>query len=622
VRCCFRIQLCGRKPEWLHKEKGGNTLGIKDIVLAVIMVIGGLAFFLYGMNVMSSGLEKMAGGKLEQALKKLTANPFVSLMLGTGITIVLQSSSALTVMLVGLVNCGVMEVSQTVVVIIGSNIGKTFTTWLLCLMGIDTEGPLWLSLLNPEYFSLIFALIGAVLIMSAKSGRKKDIGSILVGFAVLMYGMVLMKDAVEPLQESPEFQQLLMRFENPLLGVLVGAVVTGIIQSSAASIGILQTLAESTKTISFGMAIPIIMGQNIGTCVTALISSIGVKREAKKVGIIHISFNIIGTVIFLTLYEILDMTIGFAFSDWVIDSVGIAVVHTVFNIATTILLMPFAKGLEGIANKLLPDKEGRSSKEEQKNDSALLDRRLLTTPSVAVTECDEASRNMAKLAHENLLLSISLLTEYDEKTVKKVYKNEDILDNYEDKIGTSLVQLTAQAMSEHDSQISSRVLRAISDFERLGDHAINMVDIAKEIHRKKLHFSEDATHEMHILTSAIKEILERTCKVYETADEAAATDIEPLEQVIDYLTRDIKANHVKRLQNGTCTIEMGFVLADLLNNYERVSDHCSNIAVSVIETSHSTFETHGYLSKVKFGNKNFNDNFKKFSEKYNLTQTV
>ena len=595
---------------------------VKDIVLAIIMVIGGLAFFLYGMSVMSSGLEKMAGGKMEQALKKLTSNWWLSLILGTGITIVLQSSSSLTVMLVGLVNCGVMEVSQTVVVIIGANIGKTFTTWLLCLMGVDTEGPLWLSLLNPEYFSLIFALVGAVLMMAKgePNSRKKDIGSILVGFAVLMYGMVLMKDAVEPLKDSAEFQQLLTKFDNPILGVLVGTVVTGVIQSSAASIGILQTLAENTGTITFGMAIPIIMGQNIGTCVTALISSFGVNRNAKKVAVIHIAFNVIGTVIFLTVYELLDMTIGFAFSSWTINSVGIAIVHTVFNVLTTILLLPFSKWLEKIANIILPDKNEEEEKPKQHH--TLLDKRLLTTPSVAVAECENASQRMSLLAMETVLMSISLLDHYDEKLVKKVYKNEDKLDNYEDRIGSTLVQLSTMALSEHDSQVSSRVLRAIGDFERLGDHALNIAQSAEEIHQNDLHFSEGAQAEMKVLTDAIEEILQNTHNVYKTLDEKAATNIEPLEQVIDYLTRDIRANHVKRLQKGTCTIETGFVLADILNNYERVSDHCSNIAVSVIETSHNMFETHSYLSKVKFGNKNFNDNFERYSEKYKLPGAV
>lgn len=595
------------------------SMDYKDVVLAVIMVIGGLAFFLYGMHVMSAGLEKMAGGRMEQALKKLTSNWLLSLLLGTGITIVLQSSSSLTVMLVGLVNCGVMEVSQTVLVIMGANIGTTFTTWLLCLMGVDTGGPLWLSLLNPEYFSLIFALIGTILMMSKNSdnSKKKDIGSILVGFAVLMYGMVLMKDAVEPLKNSPDFQNLLTRFDNPILGVLVGTVVTGIIQSSAASIGILQTLAESTDTITFSMAIPIIMGQNIGTCVTALLSAIGVNRNAKKVSAIHIAFNIIGTAILLTLYEVIDKTVGFAFSSMPVDAVGIAVVHTVFNMATMVLLLPFTKQLERMANQILRDKTTES--ETPKRQHTLLDKRVLTTPSVAVAECEAASRRMAQLARETVMMSISLLKNYDEKIAKNVYKNEDKLDSYEDRIGSTLVQLSTKALSEHDSQISTRVLRAIGDFERLGDHAINLAENAKEIHDKQLNFSDGATKEMSTLTDAINEILTNTCEVYTSLNEKDAANIEPLEQVIDYLTRDIKANHVKRLQKGTCTIETGFVLADILNNYERVSDHCSNIAVSVIETSHNMFETHNYLSKVKFGNKNFNDNFERFSEKYKIS---
>ena len=591
--------------------------GAKEIVLAIITVIGGLAFFLYGMNVMSSGLEKMAGGKLEQALKKLTSNMWLSLFLGTFITIVLQSSSSLTVMLVGLVNCGVMEVSQTVVIIIGANIGKTFTTWLLCLMGVDTEGPLWLSLLNPEYFSLVFAMVGAVLIMMSKNGRKKDIGAILVGFAVLMYGMVLMGDAVAPLKESEEFQQMLTKFENPFLGVLAGTVVTGVIQSSAASIGILQRLADATGNITFGMAIPIIMGQNIGTCVTAVISSFGVTRNAKKVGVIHIAFNIIGTVIFLTAYEILEMTVGFSFSKLAINSVGIAIVHTVFNLATTVLLLPFAKWLEKIANWVLPDK---NEEEEPQEEHALLDKRLLTTPSVAIAECDEASRRMAKLAKETVLLSLSLLTEYDKKVAEKVSKNEDRLDSYEDKIGTTLVQLTSQALSEHDSQVSSRVLRAIGDFERLGDHAINLSVVAKQIHDEKITFSEHGVKEMEVLTEALEDILERAYRVYKTVDEEKATEIEPLEQVIDYLTRDIKANHVRRLQKGSCTIETGFVLSDILTDFERISDHCSNIAVSIVETTHSTFGTHEYLNKVKFGNKNFTDKFEKFSQQDSISK--
>ncbi len=592
-------------------------MDITQIVLALITVAGGLAFFLYGMNVMSSGLEKMAGGKLEHALKKLTSNRFKALALGAGITIALQSSSALTVMLVGLVNCGVMQIGQTVGIIMGSNIGTTFTAWLLSLMDVGTDN-LFIALLNPKHFSLALALIGAFLILSGKSVRKKDIGNIMVGFAVLMYGMKMMGDAVSPLADMPEFQQLLVAFNNPLFGVLIGAVVTGIIQSSAASVGILQTLASQTGQISYSMAIPIIMGQNIGTCVTALISSIGVSRNAKKVAIIHVSFNLIGTIICLSLYMLADSMIQFTFSDMPIDSAGIALVHSIFNIATTVLLLPFTKFLEKIANFFLPGGE----ENETAKDDLIVDERLLATPSVALSECREASARMAALAKDTLFAAMGLLTKYDEDVASQIVKNEDELDNYEDKIGTGLVQISSQALSEHDSQLCSCVLRAINDFERLGDHALNLVEVAKEIYDKKIVFTPNAQQEIAVLTNALHEILENTIAVYTNPDEAAAADIEPLEQVIDNLTKATKANHVKRLQKGQCTIETGFVLIDLLTNYERVSDHCSNIAVLMIETAHNAFDTHKYLNQVKFGNKNFIDNYEKYSAKYSIAENA
>ncbi|MBR6617451.1 MAG: Na/Pi cotransporter family protein [Oscillospiraceae bacterium] len=590
-------------------------MDITQIVLALVIVAGGLAFFLYGMHIMSSGLEKMAGGKLEQALKKMTSNPFKSLALGAGITIALQSSSALTVMLVGLVNCGVMQIGQTIGVIMGSNIGTTFTAWLLSLMEVGTDN-LIVAMLNPKYFSLVLALIGAFMILSGKSVRKKDIGNIMVGFAVLMYGMKMMGDAVSPLADMPEFQNLLVAFNNPIFGVFIGALVTGIIQSSAASVGILQTLASQTGQISYSMAIPIIMGQNIGTCVTALISSIGVSRNAKKVAIVHISFNLIGTAICLSLYLLADSIFQFTFSDLPVDSAGIALVHTVFNVTTTVILLPFMKLLEKIANLFLPNKD---EEPEKKSFDGIIDERLLATPSVAVSECEAASVRMALLAKDTLMMSLDLLTNYSDKKKEEILKNEDVLDNYEDQIGTTLVQVASKALSEHNSQICSRVLRVINDFERLGDHAVNLVDVAEEIHEKKIKFTPEAQKEISVLTGVIREILENTFSIYENPDEAAAANIEPLEQVIDNLTRDIKANHVQRLQKGMCTIETGFVLTDLLNNYERVSDHCSNVAVLMIETAHNAFDTHKYLNQVKFGNKNFIDNFEKFSEKYSIS---
>ncbi len=582
-------------------------------ILEIITLAGGLAFFLYGMNVMSTGLEKMAGGKLEGLLKKLTSSPLKALGLGLGVTAVIQSSSALTVMLVGLVNSGIMHIGQTVCVIMGSNIGTTVTAWLLSLAGL--EGSLFIDLLNPKYFSLVLALIGAFMIMMAKSSRKKDVGSIMIGFAVLMYGMKMMGDAVEPLADMPEFTSFMTAFSNPLLGVLAGAVITAVIQSSSASVGILQTLAMTTGAITYGMAIPIIMGQNIGTCISALISSIGTSRNAKKVAVIHITFNLIGTAFWLILYLLIDALVGLAITDQAINGAGIAIVHSIFNISTSILLFPFSKYLVMIANKVLPDKEDKNSVEEQEG---IIDKRLLATPSVAIAECNQASMRMAKLAKETVAQSLALLQHYDEAAVQKVIEQEDQLDIYEDKIGTTVVQLSLQAHSEHDSQVTSRVLRAIGDFERLGDHALNFLDIAKEIHEKGIQFTPEAQAELQVLGDAITEVLERTYHVYANTDEAAAIEIEPLEQVIDELTNTIKANHIQRVKKHACTIEMGFILNDLLTNYERISDHCSNIAVSVIETSHSTFDTHRYLHKIKFGNAAFTKNYEAFAEKYQL----
>ncbi len=582
-------------------------------ILEIITLAGGLAFFLYGMNIMSTGLEKMAGGKLEQLLKKLTSSPLKALGLGLGVTAIIQSSSALTVMLVGLVNSGLMNIGQTVCVIMGSNIGTTVTAWLLSLAGL--EGSLAIELLNPKYFSLVLALIGAFMIMMAKSARKKDVASIMLGFAVLMYGMKMMGDAVAPLSDDPNFQNLMTAFNNPILGVLLGAVVTAIIQSSSASVGILQTLAMTTGAITYGMAIPIIMGQNIGTCISAMLSSIGTSRNAKKVAVIHVTFNLIGTAVWISLYLLVDAIVGLAITDQTIDGAGIAIVHSIFNISTSILLFPFSKYLVKIANKVLPDKEDKIDEAEQEG---IIDKLLLATPSVAIAECNQASIRMAKLAKETIMQSILLMNHYDEAAAQQIINNEDQLDNYEDKIGTTVVQLSLQALSEHDSQATSRILRAIGDFERLGDHALNFLDIAKEIHEKNIQFTPDAQAELKVLTDAITDVIERTYDVYSNTDEKAAAQIEPLEQVIDDITNTVKANHILRVKKHECTIEMGFILNDMLTNIERVSDHCSNIAVSVIETSHSAFDTHKYLNKIKFGNTSFNECYETFSQKYQL----
>ena len=580
-------------------------------IFSVFTLCGGLAFFLYGMSVMSSGLEKAAGGRLEQLLKKMTANPFKSLLLGAGITIAIQSSSAMTVMLVGLVNSGIMELSQTVGVIMGSNIGTTLTAWILSLAGIESD-TVWLRLLKPESFSPVVAFIGIMLIMVSKDNRRRSAGSIMVGFAVLMYGMELMSDSVSPLADMPQFSAILTAFTNPILGVIVGAVFTGVIQSSAASVAILQALSL-TGSITYGMALPIIMGQNIGTCVTALLSSIGVNRNARRVAVVHISFNLIGTLVFLVLFFGSDLFLHFVFVDWVIDPVGIAMVHSIFNIATTIMLLPFSRQLVRIANIVIPDTAG-----EQK--FTFVDSRLLATPSVAIAECNSKTIEMAKIAKETIVKAISLLDVYDQEVADEVKVNEDKLDLYEDKLGTALVQLSSKALSDTDSRKVSKQLHTIGDFERIGDHAVNLWKAAEEIHEKDIHFSPQAEDELRTLTAALKEILDITTRAFSEDNLSLAKQVEPLEQVIDCLIADIKSNHIARLQKGHCTIEMGFVLSDILTNCERVSDHCSNIAVAQIETAQNTYQAHEYLNGVKnAGNDDFQQAFDHYRSCYSLS---
>ena len=578
-------------------------------IFSLFTLCGGVAFFLYGMSLMSSRLEKLAGGRLEQMLRKMTDNRFKSLLLGAGITIAIQSSSAMTVMLVGLVNSGIMELGQTVGVIMGSNVGTTLTAWILSLSGIDSSS-FWLQLLKPEVFSPLVALAGMILRTRNKSGRRRSAGSIMVGFAILMTGMEMMKNAVSPLADMPEFNAILTAFTNPFLGVLVGAVFTGVIQSSAASVGILQALSL-TGGISYGVALPIIMGQNIGTCVTALLSSIGVNRNARRVSVIHISFNLIGTAACLAAFYGSDLIFHYAFMDASIDPAGIAMVHSVFNIATTALLLPFSKQLEKLAYVVVKEDKQETQK------FSFIDQRLLATPSVAIAECANKTVDMARLAEDTILKSLSLLGKYDEKTAEEVVGNEDQLDRYEDQLGTLLVQLSGKALSDEDSRNISQQLHTIGDFERIGDHAVNLLKTAKEIHEKDIRFSGQALEELKILLSALRDILRVTTKAFAEEDLPLAARVEPLEQVIDGLIADIKSNHIVRLQKGHCTIEMGFVLSDLLTNCERVSDHCSNIAVAQIETAQSLYQAHEYLNTLKSaGDASFQSAFENYCRQY------
>lgn len=581
-------------------------------IFSIISLLGGLAFFLYGMKVMSDGLEKSANGKLNTNLKKVTKNRFLAMLFGAGMTIAVQSSSAVTVMLVGLVNSGILEFGQTIGVLMGSNIGTTLTAWILSLAGIDSD-VIWLNLLKPANFAPLFALIGIIMVMAGKKQKSQSIGNVLIGFAILMFGMNLMSESMEPLGKMPEFASMLTAFKNPVLAVVVGAVFTGIIQSSAASVAILQALSL-TGGITYGIAIPIIMGQNIGTCVTAVISSIGVSRNAKKVAVVHLSFNIIGTLICLIPFCIGNAIFDWAFVDMEITPFMIAIVHSIFNIITTAILLPFAPQLEWLANKVIPD---QNKKEEEP--LVVLDDRLLAVPSMAVKKSFDTVVDMCKLSNEAFQKAISLIVNYDEKEAAEVADMETKLDKYEDQLGTYMMKISKIGVSEEDSKNVAKVLHTINDFERIGDHAVNLVEVGKELYEKKIHFSKEANYEIARVAEAITEILSITGKAFETNDLALAASVEPLEEVIDNLILEVKRNHITRLQNGNCTIQLGFVLSDLLTSYERVSDHCSNIAVAVIEAQHGTFDTHEYLETVKVQDaEEFERQYKEFGKRFAL----
>lgn len=579
-----------------------------------ISLFGGLALFLFGMSTMSDNLEKTAGGKLEKILKVMTDKPIKALLLGTAITATIQSSSAVTVMLVGLVNSGIMQLNQAVGVIMGSNIGTTVTAWVLSLAGIDSDN-VFVSLLKPSAFAPIIAFIGILLTMLSKKSRIKDIGGICIGFAILMFGMEMMSDAMSPLAETEGFRDLMLMFNNPILGLLVGLGMTAVIQSSSATVGILQALSL-TGALSYGMAIPIIMGQNIGTCVTALISSVGVSKNAKRVAAIHVYFNIIGTAIFLTGFYIADALLDFAFTDTAIAPAGIAVVHSIFNIATTALLFPFSKQLEKLARKTVKDKKATGK-------SAFIDDRLLNSPALAVSESRNYTVKMGQVAIDALLKSISLVEKFDSKIVEDIIESEKTLDDYEDKLGTFLVKISSHDLTDADSNTVATLLHAIGDFERIGDHAVNIAKAAQEIEDKNISFSENATKELKVATNAIKEILELTEKAFAENNISLALEVEPLEQVVDDILAEIKSRHIARLTGGKCTIELGFVLSDLLTNYERVSDHCSNIAVCLIQISKSVFDAHEYLNDYKSsGSEMFTSNFDKYKHKYTLPEKI
>ena len=580
---------------------------------SILTFIGGLALFLYGMNVMGEGLEHTSDGRLEKTLEKMSNTTIKGLLLGAGVTAVIQSSSATTVMVVGFVNSGIMKLYQAIGIIMGANIGTTITGWILSLTGIQGDSFI-MQIIQPKNFSPIVAIIGIILIMFFKDAKKKNVGSILVGFAELMFGMTSMSSAMTPLASNPDFANFLIIFQNPIFGILAGALLTAVIQSSSASVGILQALS-STGIISVSTAIPIVMGQNIGTCVTALLSCIGAKKNAKRAAFVHLYFNIIGTVIVSVIFYLLNAIFSFDFVSQIAGPADIAVIHTCFNVIVTIMLFPFSKLLEKLACLTIKDKS-------EDDDTPFIDQRFLNTPGLATEQCHNMAIKMAELSKRTILEALTLIENgYDEKTAMKISDHEDSVDNYEDILGTYLVKLSSKNLSVWDSKEVSKLLHCIGDFERISDHAVNIQDVAKEIQHKKITFSPQAMEEIRIMTSALREILDIAFAAFINNDYSLADKVEPLEQVIDNLRDKLKKRHVKRLRDGDCTIELGFIFSDLLTNYERVSDHCSNIAVCMIQVNKESFETHEYLHEIRgyeFGQ--YRTEYESFKEKYALPE--
>lgn len=586
-------------------------------IFSVLTMIGGLAMFLYGMDAMGDGLAKLSGGKLEQILEKLTSKRIMAVLLGIAVTAVIQSSSATTVMVVGFVNSGIMQLSQAVGIIMGANVGTTVTSWILSLSGIQGSS-LFIQLLKPTSFSPVFAAIGIVLIMTAKdNNKKKDIGNILVGFAILMFGMDTMSGAVAPLAENEKFTSILTMFSNPILGMIAGLVLTAVIQSSSASVGILQALCV-TGAVGYKTAIPIIMGQNIGTCVTALISSIGASKNAKRASMIHLYFNLIGTVLFMVVFYSINAIIGgFTFLDNPANAAGIAVVHSLFNIGTVLVLYPFGDKLVKLAQLTIPDHVGET--EEKPDELAVLDERFLEKPAFAMELCRNAAVRMAQESRDALHLALDNVTMYSESRVAKIIEMEESVDRYEDALGTYLVKLNNCDLSQKDSRTLSILLHCIGNFERISDHAVNITDSSTQMQEKKLKFSKKAMEELKVFSDALCDIVDETMEAFTMNDLDKARQIEPFEQVIDSLNIELKQRHIHRLRKGKCTIELGLILEDMITNFERISDHCSNIAVCMIRVNEDGFDTHEYLDVIKEEKAPwFEEEFYRLSKKYAL----
>ncbi len=580
-------------------------------IFDVLALIGGLSLFLFGMNIMGQALERRAGSKLSTILGKLTSGKLAGFLTGIGVTAVIQSSSATTVMVVGFVNSGLMSLRQAINVIMGANVGTTITAWILSLGGISGDN-IFLKLLKPTSFTPVLALVGIVLYMFTKSSKKKDVGTILLGFATLMFGMDAMSSAVAGLQDVPAFTSFFTMFTNPVLGMLAGAILTAIIQSSSASVGILQALALA-GLVPYGAAIPIIMGQNIGTCVTAMLSSIGANKNARRAAVIHLSFNIIGTTIWLTVFGVIQAVLNPAILGENATSAGIAICHSVFNILCTAILLPSSALLEKLAYKIIP--EGKSKTEEKQ---ALLDERLLTTPAVALEQSHSVTVHMAEIAVEAMNDALDALSEYTPSAAEKIREIEDETDKYEDMLGTYLVKLSSQQIGDKDSAEAAKLLRIIGDFERISDHSVNVIESIEEMMEKDLDFSSDAKKELAAISGAVREIIGLSLKAFKDNDLSAAASVEPLEQVIDELKERLRANHIRRMQQGGCSIEAGFVWSDMLTNLERTGDHCSNIAGTVIDAMHGNMDIHESLRAVKRGGEEFDMAYKSYEKKYSI----
>ncbi len=581
---------------------------METIFNMIVMLVGGLVFFLFGMNVMSDGLETMAGGKLEKTMKKVTANDFLGFFLGAGITIAIQSSSAFTVMLVGLVNSGIMDFTNTFGMIMGSNVGTTLTAWLLSLAGL--EGNFFITLLNPSTFAPLLAGIGIVMQMFSKSDKKKQLGNIFIGFSILICGMDLMSDSMASVRTLDGFDTFLATLKSPIIALLVSTAFTGVIQSSAATIGIVQALALAGG-ITWEMAIPLVLGANIGTCVTALISAIGTNKNAKRVVVMHFSVNVFGSILcMIIMYVMRAFGVGILGTE--IAMVGVAIIHTLFNTINTVLLLPIKKLLIKLCIWVVPDKK-------EQTHTVFLDERIFNNTPLAISECHRLANEMAEYAKQSIEESIKLFDNYDEQIAQRLVDLETLTDKYEDRLGTYLVRISSNNLSKVDSHAVARMLHSIGDYERIGDHALNICKLAEEMHVKGINFSDKAKHELSVVSSAINEIVDLTVNSFKNDDALTATHVEPLEQVIDVLNDNLKALHINRLQANDCTIELGFIFTDLLTNFERVSDHCSNIAVYTMQLSEDKLDAHTYLNAIKSTtNEQFMDEFNTYTNKYSL----